>query len=89
MNYSLRDQYQSYHNNLFGIIETAIVHKYDSIDFGQTAEIPKTRLGGNLSERRMFAYHKNQVIYFFLRLFKGFFSYRKSNENYHVFKIEV
>jgi hypothetical protein len=88
MNYFLRDQYQSYNNNLLGIIKAAIDQKYYIIDFGQTAEIAKTRLGGEMSERRMFAYHKNPVILGLLKLFKNLISYTKTNEKCHVFKIE-
>lgn len=88
MNYLLRDQFQSYNNNLLGIIDAAIDLKYSIIDFGQTAEIAKTRLGGTLSERRMFAYHRNPVIFYFLRLFKNLFTYSKTNEKCQVFKVD-
>ena len=88
MNYLLRDQFQSYNNNLLGIIEAAIDYKYYIIDFGQTAEIAKTRLGGAMSERKMFLYHKNPVIFGLLKLFKNLMSYSKTNEKCHVFKIE-
>jgi hypothetical protein len=88
LNYTLRDQYHSYNNNLLGIVSLAIDHHYGIIDFGQTAEIAKTRLGGNLSERRMFAYHRNPLFFFFLRVFKSLFTYSKLSENCHVFKVE-
>lgn len=86
MNYKLRDQFQSYHNNLLGIITTAIDQKYNIIDFGQTAEIAKTRLGGTISERRMFLYHKNPMILGLLKLFRNLISYSKTNKKCHVFK---
>lgn len=88
MNYTFRDQFQSYNNNLLGILSTAIDQKYQVIDFGQTAEIAKTRLGGVLSERRMFLYHKNPIILGLLKLSKNLISYSKTNETPHVFKIE-
>jgi len=88
MDYSLRDQFHSYNNNLLGIIAAAFDLKYHVIDFGQTAEIAKTRLGGEMSERRMFVYHKNPVIFGLLKLFRNLMSYNKTHEKYHVFKIE-
>jgi hypothetical protein len=86
LNYALRDLYQSYNNNLLGIIDTAVEHNFGVIDFGQTAEIAKIRLGGNVSERRMFAYHRNPAILYILRLFKGFLTYSKPPEKCHSFK---
>jgi hypothetical protein len=88
MNYSLRNQFQSYHNNLIGIITAAFDQKYNIIDFGQTAEVAKTRLGGILSERRMFVYHNNPVIFVLFKLFRNLLSYTKINEKHHVFKNE-
>jgi len=88
MNYLLRDQFQSYNNNLYGIISAALDQKYYIIDFGQTAEIAKARLGGTISERRMFVYHKNPIIFGLLKLLRNQMSYSNVNEKHHVFKIE-
>jgi hypothetical protein len=87
MNYLLRDQYQSYNNNLIRIISAAFENEYAVVDFGQTAEVAKTRLGGKLSERRMFAYHKNPLVLYLLCLFKNAFTYSKLPEICHVFKV--
>lgn len=86
MNYSYRDQFQSYNNNLLGIISAAMEKKYQYIDFGQTAEIAKTRLGGVLSERKMFLYHSNPLMFALLKLFKNLITYSKTNKEPHVFK---
>jgi hypothetical protein len=86
MDYSLRDHYQSYHNNLYGIISEAIQNKYDFIDLGQTAETAKSRFGGKPEERRMFLYHRNPLILYFLKPFKGVLAYSKIGENSNVFK---
>jgi hypothetical protein len=86
MNYLYRDQFQSYNNNLLGIIGAAYDYKYNMIDFGQTAEVAKTRLGATLSERRMFVYHKNPLISGLLKLLRNIMSYSTTNEKCHVFK---
>jgi hypothetical protein len=87
MDYSLRDRYQSYQNNLYGIITEGVNNKYDYIDLGQTAEIAKARLGGKPEERRMFFYHRNPIILHIIRPFKGILTYSKTNEKSNVFKI--
>lgn len=88
MNYKLRDKYQSYNNNLLGIVAEAFNDKYHKIDFGQTAEIAKTRFGGEISERRMFMYHKNTLILGLLRLFRNLITYSGEINKHHVFKTE-
>ncbi len=89
MDYSLRDLYQAYNNNLLGILETAIGLKYSMVDFGQTAEIAKTRLGGKLSERRMFLYHRNSLVLGLLKLSRKLISYSTITENSHVFSVKT
>jgi hypothetical protein len=86
MDYSLRDKYQSYHNNLYSIIAEGVRNKYKIIDLGQTAEIAKSRLGGRPEERRMFLYHRNQVIFHILRLFRSILTYSGIAEKSNVFK---
>ncbi len=87
MDYTFRDHYQSYHNNLYGIITEAIQKKSDFIDLGQTAETAKSRLGGKAEERRMFLYHRNPFILNVLRPFKKMLTYSGTCEKYNVFKV--
>ncbi len=77
MNYKFRDSFQSYNNNLLSILTFGIDHKFSCIDFGQTAEVAKCRLGCESEERRMFFYHPNYLINLMLRLFKKFITYSK------------
>jgi hypothetical protein len=88
MNYKYRDQFHSYNNNLLGIVSFAMDHKYQEIDFGQTAEVAKTRLGGKLSERRMFFYHRNPIMFGILKLLRTLINYSKTYKKPTVFKIE-
>jgi hypothetical protein len=87
MNYPLQSHYASYHNNLLGIVSHAFQNGYKEIDFGQTAEIAKINLGGELSERRMFLYHKNPVYFSIIRLFRKLISYEKNTPRHRVFRI--
>ena len=86
MNYSLRDKYQSYNNNLYSMIESAINLKYNTLDFGQTAEIAKIRFGGEKSERRMFVYHRNLLVFSLLKIFRSLITYSKTTKSSRVFK---
>lgn len=86
MDYKLRGQFQSYHNNLFGILSEAIEKKCDVLDLGQTAETAKMRLGGIKEERKMFLFHRNPLILNVLLPFKRFLTYSNDVENCNVFK---
>jgi hypothetical protein len=86
MDYRFRDMFQSYHNNLYGIITEAIQRKSGMIDLGQTAETAKARLGAGPEERRMFLYHRNPLVLNLIRPFSGFLGYTKKIENCSVFK---
>ena len=88
MNYPFLDRFHSYNNNLLGIVSLAIDNNYREIDFGQTAEIAKTRLGGKPGERRMFFYHRNYIIFGILRLFRNLINYSKTFEKPNVFKVD-
>jgi hypothetical protein len=87
MDYQYRDQFQSYHNSLLGIISAAIDQKKMEVEFGQTAETAKSRFGGILSERKMFLYHGNPIIFGLLKLFRKLITYSKLNKKPKVFKV--
>jgi len=89
MNYQKRNSFHSYHNNLISILKFCIDKKYKYIDFGQTAETAKLRLGGELEERKMFIYHPNFIIHLMLKLFKGLFSYAKTTVQGKIFNDQV
>ena len=86
MDYTLRDRFGAYYNNLMGILEKAMEEGYTEIDLGQTAEIAKMRLGGVLSERRMFLYHRNALFLKFIKLFRKMINYNQVSPEHHVFR---
>lgn len=87
-NYKLNNQYNSYFNNIAGIIEEALEIGCSEIELGQTAEIPKTRLGGEVIPLNLFLYHRNKIINFLLSIFKALLQYNRSIPATHVFKNE-
>jgi len=86
IDYTLNRQYHTYFNILAEIIKEGIEMKASVIDLGQTAEIPKIRLGGKPVEKSMLGYHSNPLIRQFLKMGRRLLEYPvKVNEN-HVFK---
>ena len=85
--YASNRKYNSYFNNIAGILKEAINQRYKIIDFGQTAEIPKTRLGGKVLELNLFVYHRNIIINKLLFFSRKLLQYNRIIPETHVFKI--
>ena len=86
INYELRDEYDAYYNNLIGIIQEGIEKGYKTINLGQTAEIPKMRVGGLQVSKKMFIYHKNSIIRLIFKIFSKQLEYKTNSESLTVFK---
>lgn len=88
--YKLLNNYQSYFNNLFGIVRKFVKQGYQKLDLGQTAEIAKMKTGAQIEPRAMFLYHHNLFIRFLLRCFKSFMTYHPPKLKVHPFrKMEI
>lgn len=88
--YKLLDDYQSYFNNLFGIVRKFVKEGYEKLDLGQTAEIAKMKTGAQMEPRAMFLYHHNSIIRLLLRCFKSFMTYHPPKLEVHPFrKIQI
>ena len=86
LNYDYRDRFNSYFNNIISIVDIAVRNGANVIDFGQTAELSKMRLGAIRENRKMFFFHKNVVIRTLLKAFKPLISYSSKTQQPHVFK---
>ena len=86
INYQLNKIYNTYFNILSGIVKEGIQNKVSIIDLGQTAEIPKTRLGGTVKEMYMLGNHSNRFLNGFLRAGRHLLEYKRSIPATHVFK---
>jgi hypothetical protein len=86
LNYDLNKQFHSYFNNLAEIVREAISKNYKQIDLGQTAEIAKLKLGGRLSGKKMFGYHKSIVVRKMLGLASKIIEYKLIVPEFRVFK---
>ena len=86
LDYTRNRKFNTYFNILTEIVKEGIEKRATWIDLGQTAEIPKLRLGGKPVEKYMLGTHSNRFIRLCLKAGKNFLEYRfKWNEN-HVFK---
>ncbi len=85
INYKTNDKHSFYFNMLFDLLKKAIEKGKTYIDFGQTAEIPKMRLGGQLVEKRMIAFHRNIILQKLLKINKGILEYKNRIPVSHVF----
>lgn len=85
LNYALRDKYHGYYNNLLGIIQEAYAQGCHHIDMGQTAELPKKRLGASTVEMQLFIWHKNPLWRLLFYLSKRWLGYYQREETLRVF----
>ncbi len=85
-NYDLNERFSAYFNNLQGIVKEAISKGFSLVELGQTAEIPKTRLGGVPVELSLFLFHRNRAVNIFLKLIRNALKYRRKIPVAHVFK---
>lgn len=86
INYELRDQFDSYCNNLISIIKEGFETSCNRINLGQTALVSKNRLGAKIVPLRMFMYHSNPVIRWGLNLGKQILSYKMKEKKVNIYK---
>lgn len=86
IDYKQNELHNTYLNMLIEILHETIENKESYLDLGQTAEIPKIRMGGKIMEKYMLGYHSNRVIRKLLARGKGLLEYRTIIPEAHVFK---
>lgn len=86
VDYKTNKAYNTYFNMLINVLKAGIESGSTIIDLGQTAEIPKMRLGGKICEKYMLAYHSAYIFRKLLNAGSGFLEYKTSFADNHVFK---
>lgn len=86
MDYKYRDQYDLYYNMLLFILKTGINHKNKIINFGQTAEQSKMKIGCKLKTKYMHIYSGNKIIDYILTKLIKYLEYKETNKKLKVFK---
>lgn len=86
IDYDMNKQFNTYLNILFGVLREGIEKNASYIDLGQTAEIPKLRMGGKLVEKSMLGYHSNWILRKLLIAGKGLLEYSTIVQETRVFR---
>lgn len=79
-------QYDLYMNMLLEIIKYAVNRNFKYIDFGQTAEETKLKLGSEQQHKFMYLHHSNRFVNGLLKRLVGIFSYREYDVKHRIFK---
>lgn len=75
-----------YYNMLLKILEVGIEKSVKKIEFGQTAEETKLKIGCKEKYKYLYIHHSNPIINFFIRLLVPLFTYKPYAIEHHVFK---
>jgi len=78
-----------YLNLLLEIIRFGLEQGFTRIDFGQTTEAVKMKLGCRLSPRRLYLAHSNPILHHLANRFLPLLEYRFPQEKYQVFRQQI
>ncbi|MCL2383698.1 MAG: GNAT family N-acetyltransferase [Oscillospiraceae bacterium] len=87
MNYDV-DVADLYYYMLYKIIEYAIENKCKIIDFGQTSEETKLKMGAQLQERYFYVHHTNEILNKIINKSKNLLEYKHNLQKFDVYKEE-
>jgi len=79
-------KYDIYYNMLLKIIEVGIEKQVKFIEFGQTAEECKMKIGCSEIPKYLYLHHSNPILNCVIQLLVPLFSYKPYNIEHHVFK---
>ncbi len=80
------EKYDIYYNMLLKIIEIAIEKKVKSIEFGQTAEESKLKIGCKEVSKHLYVHHSNYLLNYIIQSLLPAMSYKPYKTIHHVFK---
>lgn len=86
IDYSQSGSFDTYVNMLLFIVQESIARKCKLIDFGQTAEDTKAKLGCELHRKFMYVRHSNPLLNWSLRQLMHLFDYKAPSCEFRVFK---
>lgn len=86
LNYQLRDTYDLYYNMLLFILKKGLGNQSEQINFGQTAEETKCRLGCISIKRYMLCFSTSPFLTLLIKKIHPILAYKPLNLNFRVFK---
>lgn len=88
LDYAVQSEYDTYLAMLLEIVRYAIEHGFETVDFGQTADDTKLKLGCEYTYLYAYLHHKNKVINAVCKKLAPKLEYRPLEEKFDVFKKE-
>lgn len=82
-------EYDLYYNMLLKIVELGIHKNVSLIEFGQTAEESKLKIGCIEKKKYLYIHHSNPIINKIIKPLVPFFSYKPYNIKHNVFKEDI
>jgi len=84
--YSANTEFQTYHRMLLEIIRYGIENNFKTIDFGQTADDTKLKLGCRYEYLNVYLHLSNPIKHLFFATLAKFIDYKPLKPNFTVFK---
>ncbi len=88
VNYKYNNEYDVYHRILLEIVKYGIENGFETIDFGQTADESKLKLGSKYTELYVYLHHSNPINNFINRKMASFLEYKPIKTEFRIFKEE-
>jgi hypothetical protein len=86
VNYKLNKIHSTYLGLLSTLIKDGIEKRAEFIELGQTAEIPKMRMGGKPEPLYMEAHHSSKILHSLIKICSPLLEYRQKLENTNAIK---
>ena len=86
VDYEYNEQYSVYHRMLYEIIRYGIEHGFRTIDFGQTADDTKLKLGSHYEYLYAVLHHSSPIINSICKAIAPRIDYRPLTTEFNVFK---
>ena len=86
VDYKYNDIYDTYHRMLLEIMKYGINNGFRTIDYGQTADEAKLKLGCKYEMLYAYLHHSNKFINLIYRLLVNIITFKPLEEKFNVFK---
>ena len=86
VDYKYNNQYDTYHRILLEIVKYGIENNFETIDFGQTADESKLKLGSKYTKLYAYLHDSNKLRNFINKKLAKFIEYKPITIDYQVFK---
>lgn len=89
VDYRYNQTYDTYHRILLEIVKYGIEHGFKTIDFGQTADESKLKLGSEYTMLYAYLHHSNKLVNSINKKLARYIEYKPITTDYKVFKEDV